>query len=33
MSNEFSHLKEAFDQRYFFSLSLKHFENMEDVNV
>lgn len=30
MSNEFSHLKEAFDQGDIYSFSLNHFE---DVNV
>src|SRR5690554_2906162 len=33
MSNEFSHLKDAFDQGDIYSFSLKHFEEMEDVNV
>lgn len=33
MSNEFSHLKDAFDQGDVYSFSLNHFENMEDVNV
>ena len=33
MSNEFSHLKDAFDQGDVYSFSLNHFEDMEDVNV
>ena len=33
MSNEFSHLKEAFDQGDIYSFSLNHFEDMEDLNV
>lgn len=33
MSNEFSHLQEAFDQSDVYSFSLNHFEDMEDVNV
>lgn len=33
MSNEFRHLKDAFDQGDVYSFSLNHFEDMEDVNV
>ena len=33
MSNEFSYLKDAFDQGDIYSFSLNHFEDMEDVNV
>lgn len=33
MSNELSHLKDAFDQGDVYSFSLKHFEDVEDVNV
>lgn len=33
MSNEFSHLKDAFDQGDVYSFSLNHFEDIEDVNV
>lgn len=33
MSNEFDHLKETFDESDIYTFSLKHFENMEDVNV
>ncbi len=33
MSNEFNHLKDAFDQGDVYSFSLNHFEDMEDVNV
>ena len=30
MSNEFSHLQEAFDQGDIYSFSLNHFDDMED---
>ena len=33
MSNEFSHLKDTFDLNDVYSFSLKHFENVEDINV
>lgn len=33
MSNEYDHLKETFDEGDIYTFSLKHFENMEDVNV
>ncbi|WP_144282156.1 hypothetical protein [Chryseobacterium echinoideorum] len=33
MSNEFSHLKDVFDQGDIYSFSLNHFEDVEDVNV
>lgn len=33
MSNEFSHLKDAFEQGDVYSFSLNHFEDMEDVNA
>lgn len=33
MSNEFSHIKDAFDQDDVYSFSLNHFEDMEDINV
>jgi hypothetical protein len=33
MSNEFDHLKDTFDESDIYTFSLKHFENMEDVNV
>ena len=33
MSNEFSHLKDTFDQGDVYSFSLNHFEDIEDVNV
>ncbi len=33
MSNEFSHLKEAFDEGDVYSFSLNHFVDMEDINI
>lgn len=33
MSNELSHLDDAFDVGDAYSFKLRHFENVEDVNV
>jgi hypothetical protein len=33
MTNEYEHLQDAFADGDVYSFSLKHFENMEDVNI
>lgn len=33
MSNELEHLQDAFAEGDVYSFSLKHFENLEDVNI